>query len=65
MKKRYIADCRNFDGSTCTVTIAGSKEEVLPLAMHHAIETHGHKNTPELRREIESMLVEETEAVPA
>ena len=64
MATRKIADCRRFPSeSKCTLTIAGSEEEVLKAACEHAVSTHGHKNTPELREQIRAMLVEETAAV--
>jgi len=41
------------------VTIAGTEEEVLPMAVRHAMEDHGEKDTPELRGEIKKMLKQE------
>ena len=54
---RVVADCRLFPSeSNCSLTIAGSEEEVLKVAKWHAIEAHGHEDTPELETEIKSML---------
>ena len=59
--KRKIIDCRNFPNETgCTLTISGNKSEVLKAALRHAIEEHGHKDTPELRKQLKIMLKEET-----
>lgn len=57
---RKVADCRLYPSEkNCTVTIAGSEEEVLRVAIRHAVEEHGHDNTPELRHEIRSLLKDE------
>lgn len=56
-KKRVVADCRKFPSEkNCSLTIAGTPEEVLTIAVRHAVEEHGHKHTPELRTMIQSML---------
>ena len=55
--KRKVADCRLYPSEQhCTLTVAGTEEEVLRVAVRHAVEEHGHKNTPELRQEIRSIL---------
>jgi uncharacterized protein DUF1059 len=60
MEKRKVADCRKHPSEKkCTVTISGKEEEVLPLAVHHAVHAHGHKDTPELRKQIKTMLEDE------
>jgi len=57
---RKVADCRQFPSEkNCTLTIAGTEDEVLEVAVQHAITAHGHKNTPELRNEIRAMLKDE------
>jgi len=57
---RKVADCRLFPSEkNCTLTIAGSEEEVLTIAVRHAVEEHGHKHTPELREQIRAMLKDE------
>jgi hypothetical protein len=47
---RYMIDCRKVPSeSGCSLTIAGTEEEVLDAATAHAIAKHGHENTPDLR----------------
>lgn len=60
MEKRKVADCRKMPSEkNCTVTIAGTEEEVVPLAVYHAVEAHGHEDTPELEQEIRDSLEDE------
>ena len=60
MSDRKVADCRKFPSEkNCTVTIAGSEEEVLNLSVQHAIKDHGHDDTPELREQVKGMLEDE------
>jgi len=60
MAKRKVADCRQFPSEKkCTLTIAGTEEEVLTVAVWHAVHSHGHKETPELRQQIGAMLKDE------
>jgi hypothetical protein len=59
-KPRKVADCRQFPSEkNCSLTIAGTEEEVMEVAVQHAIASHGHKNTPELQNEIKKMLKDE------
>ncbi len=59
-KKRKVADCRRMPSEkNCTLTIAGTEEEVIKVAVRHAVEDHGHKDTPELREEIRKSLADE------
>src|ERR1700687_5347549 len=54
---RYVVDCREQPSETnCTLTIAGEREEVLKAAAEHAISSHGHTDSQELRSGIESAL---------
>jgi len=56
MSRKYI-DCREFPSDRdCTLAISGTETEVLDLAVLHAVHGHGHKDTPELRRQLRSML---------
>jgi hypothetical protein len=57
-KERVMADCRGSE-SGCTVTIAGSRDEVLDLAVFHAVNRHGHQDTPAFREEIRASLAPE------
>ena len=59
IERRVVVDCRTFPGSSCTVTMAGTEEEVLTVAVAHALAKHGHKDTPELRAQLRSMFKEE------
>jgi len=62
---RYVVDCREQPSeSNCTLTIAGERAEVLKAAVEHAISSHGHTDSEELRSGIESALKpEQTAAV--
>jgi len=60
MEKRVVADCRKFPSeNNCSLTIAGTEAEVLPVAIEHAVTSHGHTDTPELREQIKSTFSEE------
>jgi len=61
MGRKYI-DCRDFPSEmNCTVTIsADTEKELLEIAVHHAVTTHGHEDTPEFRRELKSAFKEGT-----
>ncbi|MGZ5956919.1 MAG: DUF1059 domain-containing protein [Myxococcaceae bacterium] len=50
---RKMMDCRDFPSeSKCTLTIAGEEDEVVRAAVLHAVDVHGHRDTPEFRNEI-------------
>lgn len=50
---RKTMDCRDFPSeSKCTLTISGEDDEVLRAAVMHAVDVHGHKDTPEFRNEL-------------
>ena len=54
---RRMVDCRTMPSEIgCTLTIAGEEEEVLDAAVMHAVDKHGHENTPELRETIRAGL---------
>jgi len=58
--KRVFADCREFPSeANCSLYIAGTEDEVLAVAVRHAISEHGHQDTPELRTQIREFLKEE------
>jgi adenosylmethionine-8-amino-7-oxononanoate aminotransferase len=47
---RYMIDCRKVPSENgCTLTIAGTENEVLDAAAAHAVAAHGHEGGPELR----------------
>ena len=57
---RKVVDCRLHPSEkNCTLTISGSEEEVLRVAVRHAVEEHGHKDAPELRQQIRAILKDE------
>ena len=57
---RKIADCRMIPSEKgCTLTIAGTEDEVMRVAVRHAVHDHGHKDNPELRKQIKGMLKDE------
>jgi len=61
-----MIDCRRMPSErNCTVTIAGTEDEVLTVAVRHAVEEHGHANTPELREELRQLLTDEPAEVHA
>ena len=53
MARKYI-DCREVPSeSKCTVAIsADSERELMEVAVQHAVQTHGHKDTPEFRQQL-------------
>jgi hypothetical protein len=60
MEGRKMTDCRKMPSeSGCSLTIAGTEEEVVRAAAEHACSVHGEKDTPELRELIRSSLEDE------
>jgi predicted small metal-binding protein len=60
---RKMIDCRTTPSDiNCSLTIAGTEDEVMDAAVAHAISGHGHDDTPELRQMIRAGLVD---AAPA
>jgi predicted small metal-binding protein len=54
---RKIMDCRDVPSEKgCTLTIAGEEDEVLRAAVMHAVDAHGHRDTPEFREELRHAL---------
>jgi hypothetical protein len=63
---RKMIDCRRMPSErNCSLTIAGTEEEVLAVAVRHAVEEHGHPNTPELREQLRQGLIDEPAEVHA
>jgi predicted small metal-binding protein len=63
---RKMVDCRRMPSErNCSLTIAGTEQEVLTVAVRHAIEEHGHSDTPELREMIRQGLIDEPAEVHA
>ena len=58
--ERVVSDCRRFPSENkCSLSIAGTEAEVMKVAVRHAVEDHGEKDTPELREQIKGMLQKE------
>jgi len=59
MNRKHI-DCRAFPSeSNCTVAIsADSEDEVVNAAAQHAVQVHGHKDSPELRAQLRDAVKE-------
>ena len=54
---RVMIDCRLYPSEkNCDLAISGSEPEVLDAAVQHAVSKHGHKETPELRAQIQKLL---------
>lgn len=54
---RYMIDCRKIPSENgCTLTIAGTEQEVLDAAAEHAVSSHGHENDPGLREMLRGAL---------
>lgn len=64
MTRRYI-DCRTVPSEqNCTVEIsADSDEEILDVAIPHAVQTHKHDDTPELRAALRAAIRTREEAL--
>ena len=62
MADRKSIDCRDYPSEkNCSLKLSGTEEEVLDAAVQHAISVHGHKNSPEVRTQIKSMLKDESD----
>jgi predicted small metal-binding protein len=60
--QRKSIDCRDYPSEkNCSLKISGTEQEVLDAAVQHAVSAHGHKNSPDLRDQIKSMLKNEGE----
>jgi hypothetical protein len=63
---RKVIDCRWFPtDNPCDIAISGNEEDVLTIAVQHAVSSHGHPDTPELREQLRSMLRDESTAQAA
>ncbi len=52
---RVMLDCRKMPrASNCSLTIAGTEEEVLDTAAAHAVTRHGREDNPALREMLRS-----------
>jgi hypothetical protein len=59
-EKRKVIDCRlSPSENNCSLTISGREDEVLAVALRHAIQEHGHQDSPELRQQLRQVLKDE------
>ncbi len=58
-------DCRLFLADEPSDIAILGEEELLNIAVQHAVQDHGHRDTPALREELRSMLREERWKVKA
>jgi predicted small metal-binding protein len=59
-QRRKVIDCRLFPSEkNCTLAISGTEDEILPVAVRHAVQEHGHADTAELREQIKALLKDE------
>jgi len=57
MATRKSIDCREYPSeNNCSLRISGTEEEVVEAAAQHAMRSHGHQDSPELREQLRSML---------
>jgi hypothetical protein len=57
---RKMADCRTWPSETgCTLTFEGAEEGVVTAAAMHAVASHAHEDTDELREQIREGLVDD------
>lgn len=49
MQMRKSIDCRGILGSTCSLVLSGTEDEVFASTIDHAIRYHGLENTERLR----------------
>lgn len=57
MARKHV-DCREYPSEmNCTVALsADSEDELVEAAVQHAVAVHKHTDTPELRKQLRSML---------
>ena len=61
MPRKYI-DCRAYPSEmNCTLALsADTEQELLEAAVQHAVAVHHHRDTPEFRQQLKSMLKDGT-----
>jgi hypothetical protein len=65
MAMRKFVDCREVPSEkNCSLYLAGTEDEVMLVAVRHAVEEHGHADTPELRDAIRGALKDEEAPAP-
>lgn len=60
MARRKYIDCREYPSvSGCSLRISGTVDEIIPVAVEHAVRVHAQKKSAGLIREIRSILKDE------
>jgi len=60
MQNRKVIDCRDMPSDKdCTLTISGREDEVMDVAVYHAMTAHGHSDSQELRQGLREMMKDE------
>jgi predicted small metal-binding protein len=60
MGERKFVDCRDHPSvNNCSLKIAGTEDEVLKVAVRHAVEEHGHEDNAELKEMLRKGLKDE------
>ncbi len=63
--ERKVIDIRLFLADEPSDIAIVGEEELLKIAVQHAVHDHGHRDTPALRKQLRSMLREELRKVKA
>ena len=56
MSQRKMIDCSKAPNSNCSVQITGTEEEVLKVAVRHAVHDHGFPDSAEVRQQVRMMM---------
>ena len=63
---RKVIDCRWFPTEKpCDIAISGNEEEVLNIAVQHAVQSHGTQKYARMRHQLRSMLRDAAKAQAA
>jgi hypothetical protein len=65
-EKRERMDCRLFlVDEPCDIAILGDEEELVNIAVQHAVREYGQQDTPELREQLRPIVREERRKLKA
>jgi len=60
MAERKVVDCRDTPSDiNCSLTIAGTEEEVMEAAVQHMASVHSHPDSPEVRQMVKDGMKDE------
>jgi len=63
---RKVLDCRLFLAEEpCDIAILGNEEELLDIAVQHAVHGYGQRDTPALREELRLVMRDERKKLKA